>query len=45
VTDMRSALALHCGGRADRPRGVGEDWGDIARKHYQIYANLVGGEP
>jgi glycosyltransferase involved in cell wall biosynthesis len=45
VTDMRSALALYCGRRIDfseRAERDRDDWGTIARKHYQIYANLVG---
>jgi glycosyltransferase involved in cell wall biosynthesis len=47
VTDMRSALALYGGRRTDLSEGVEtdrDDWGTIAGKHYQIYANLVGAD-
>jgi glycosyltransferase involved in cell wall biosynthesis len=45
VSEMRSALALHCGRRIDlRERATADrdDWETIARKHHEIYANLVG---
>jgi glycosyltransferase involved in cell wall biosynthesis len=43
VSNMRSALALYCGRRtnaATRELENRNDWGPIARRHYQIYANL-----
>lgn len=45
VANMRFALALYCGRRIDfseRVDGDRDDWGAIAGKHYQIYADLVG---
>jgi glycosyltransferase involved in cell wall biosynthesis len=48
VTDMRSALALHCGRRINfckRETTDRDDWDVIARKHHQIYAHLLGGDP
>jgi glycosyltransferase involved in cell wall biosynthesis len=43
VVEMRSALARYCGRRPNFTRGEGQDageWAIIARKHYQIYADL-----
>ena len=45
VHEMRTALARYCGRRINLPERVDGDldgWETIARKHYQIYANLVG---
>jgi glycosyltransferase involved in cell wall biosynthesis len=46
VPDMRSALALYHGRRNSpfEPAGGIDDWQIIAQKHYEIYADLVGGD-